>query len=351
MGIAFPNDYIKKALVASNVLNIGQLNAWINYYPFNLLYLDTRGFYAGVIDGSTEFGDVIGAGSVDYFENPPKVAPDSKRRSLAMRQWMNEFLKSTSNPSGHGFTKEMVKKGFACYSFHPKAGVPIKVIAFDNTNKIGMGDCSIDLERFNWLVSELDAGEAAGELMIINSHIPINPYQSPGVTNPAAEFSDYSDISAPEFFNKLWSYKNIILWNAGHVHRNTITNQTPWPYSPYYNETDTERAERSFWEVETPSLRDFPRQFRRFDIYRTSDNNISIYAIDVDPAVNPAVLTTGGQSPAWKARRYAIGAQQIFHSTLAWSGLHVDQHTAVYNANLVKRLTPAMQTKLSRVNP
>ncbi len=335
MGIAYPDDYIKKTITGSQVLNIGQLNPFVTEYPFNLWYLNTRGFYTGVFDGTTEFGNVINAGSLNYFAKPPKVAPDSKRKSLEMRQWMGEFFKTTSTPVGHGFTQDMIDRGFACYSFKPKAGIPIKVIAFDNTDKAGAGDCSIDNERFDWLVGELDAAEAAGELSIICSHIPINSYGTP----MAAVFSPYSDINSQEFLNKLWSYKNILLWNAGHIHRNTITAQ-PAPNG---------NPENGFWEVETPSLRDFPRQFRRFDIYRNADNNISIYAIDVDPAVNPAPLSTGSPSPAWKARAYAIGAQQIFKNVGQWQGLHINQYSAVYNANLIKQLTPEMQAKIAQI--
>jgi hypothetical protein len=42
--------------------------------------------------------------------------------------------------------------------------------------------------------------------------------------------------------------------------------------------------ENSFWEVENSSLRDFPQEFRTFDIFRNSDNTIFITVTDVDPA-------------------------------------------------------------------
>ncbi len=70
---------------------------------------------------------------------------------------------------------------------------------------------------------------------------------------------------------------------SGHVHRNAITPQPDPNGDPNYG----------FWEVETPSLRDFPQQLRRFQIVRNSDNTISIFAIDVDTAVNPARLQNG----------------------------------------------------------
>ena len=95
--------------------------------------------------------------------------------------------------------------------------------------------------------------------------------------------------------------------------------------------------EQGFWEVETSSLRDFPQQFRTFDIRRNSDNTISIIVTDVDPAV------VGG-SPAAKSRGYAIGAARIFGATPT---IIADTTSHAYNAELVKQLTPEMQAKIA----
>ena len=94
-----------------------------------------------------------------------------------------------------------------------------------------------------------------------------------------------------------------------------------------------DHPERSFWEVETASLRDFPQQFRTFDIRRNGDGTVSILTTDVDPAVRPG-------SPAAKSRGYAIGAARIFGATPA---ILADTTSHAYNAELVKQLTPQMQ--------
>ena len=101
---------------------------------------------------------------------------------------------------------------------------------------------------------------------------------------------------------KLHTYKNLILWMLG----------TCAPQRHYAATVPDGDPEYGFWEVETPSLRDFPQQFRRFKIVRNSDNTISIFALDVDPAANPARLQNGWRSPAWTSRSYAIATQQIF---------------------------------------
>jgi hypothetical protein len=107
---------------------------------------------------------------------------------------------------------------------------------------------------------------------------------------------------------------------------NTVTPQpSPDPAHPEYG----------FWEVETASLRDFPQQFRTWQILRNSDNTISIVTTDVDPQVVDG-------SPASDSRGYAIGASRVFGNTSL-----TDTTSHAYNAELVKQLSPAMQTKIA----
>jgi predicted phage tail protein len=96
---------------------------------------------------------------------------------------------------------------------------------------------------------------------------------------------------------------------------------------------DPAHPELGFWEVETASLRDFPQEFRTFDIVRNSDNTISIFALDVDPSVSNG-------SPAAISRSYAIESRQIFNNTI------VPSPSGAYNAELVKQLSPEMQEKI-----
>ena len=82
------------------------------------------------------------------------------------------------------------------------------------------------------------------------------------------------------------------MWIAGHRHLNTVKAfVSPDPTNP----------EKGFWQVETSSLRDFPQQFRTFEIYLNSDYTISIMTINVDPAVKAG-------TPAATSRKYAIAA-------------------------------------------
>ena len=341
MGSAPVNDYIMKTLVSSNVLNIGM----IKVLPPNWnIVFNSKGYYMGVVDGSTEYGTVIDAGPLS---TPPKVVADKNRRSLALGDWINEFFNTSSKPVGHGFTPDMIGGSFACYSFNPVANIPIKVIVLDDTDKINCGASgSLDQERYSWLVSELAAGQEADELMIICSHIPLNPYAQAAPPTPPAQSSYFtqlwavSPIPQSTVLQAVHSYPNCVMWIAGHIHRNTITPQ------PTSNSIAGSPAEYGFWMVETPSLRDFPQQFRRFEIALNSEGNLSIFALDVDTA--PA-----SSQPAATSRTYGVGATQIF-GNLIQQGPGVDPASGVYNAELViemDQLSAGLQSKLTSLKP
>ena len=307
--------------------------------------INSRNYYMGVLDGSTPYGDIIHAGPVGDFKSPPKVAADPNRRSLLRTEWMSEFFKTSSHPVGHGFDPMDARKGFACYSFVPKPDIPLKVIVLDNTQNEDSGSVDIhghgflDQARWTWLKKELADGSAAGQLMIIAAHIPIDVE----VTAPHSEMGWWTDpknaVTLPELIAELHSHPNLILWLAGHRHFNTVK---------AFISPDPTQPEKGFWQVETPSLRDFPQQFRTFEIYFNSDGTLSIVTTNVDPAVREG-------SPAATSRKYAIATAQIvktWDTTTKWNPTKdptiKPMPTGSYNAELVIPLSPAMQAALQR---
>ena len=79
---------------------------------------------------------------------------------------------------------------------------------------------------------------------------------------------------------------------------------------------DPNHLEQGFWQVETSSLRDFPQQFRTFQIYLNKDYTVSIVTTNVDPAV-------AAGSPAATSRQYAIATQQIVQSNLQFNANNI----------------------------
>jgi hypothetical protein len=109
-----------------------------------------------------------------------------------------------------------------------------------------------------------------------------------------------------------------------------------------FNSLDSNHSEQGFWEVQTASLRDFPQQFRTFEIVRNSDNTISIIITNVDPAVREG-------SPAAMSRFYAMAARELYQTPPSISSNPVSELgpvTGTYNAELIKQLSPEMQTKI-----
>jgi metallophosphoesterase (TIGR03768 family) len=348
MGATLMNNYIRETLVGSNVLCLGTMSSMPPNW--NTIFKG-RDIYMGVVNGLTRDGTVIYAGSVKQYKNPPQVAADLQRRSLSVGDWMNEFFNTETEPVGHGFAlidPEMASQGYVCYSFKPRADMPIKVIVLDDTDKTGSAYGALDECRYRWLVGELEEGQAADELMIICAHIPVRPYaQRPEVPNDKpcplwSLWAPYSPISENTLLATLHEFPNLVLWIAGHVHRNTITPQPAPGGNP-----------GRFWEVETPSLRDFPQQFRHFEIVRNSNDTLSIFVFDVDPAVNPEPGEYGLPSPAFSSRSCAVGAQQIFGSP-AKQGPLMDPVSCVYNAELViqmSQLSQGLQDKINQIKP
>lgn len=344
MGSIWENTRSVAAHIGSEVLNLAP-----NPAP-TLNLFDTTGAYTGVVDGTTPLGNIIKAGPEQLFSAPPTVVADAYRHSLvsyttasdgtitvtsSTLNFMSEFFNTTSQPIGHGFSQQNLDNDVAYYSFVPKSTLPLKIIVLnDNPEGPDTPQLSsyargyIDPTQLAWLQAELQAGQNANQLMIVAAHIPIRPQNTITDASPFSP-SIWNDPNLEsQVLDLLHSYPNFILWLAGHRHVNVVTPQ------PWYDASNTLVPERSFWEIETPSLRDFPQGFRTFDLRRNSDNSLSILVTSVDPAVQPG-------SPAGKSRGYAIGAARTYGaypSTGASASF-----SQVYNAELVVQLTPQMQ--------
>ena len=82
--------WLRDAFVGNTVIAAGDILT--NPYNFN-----SPDFYMGVLDGSTRYGDIKGAGPVQNFSSPPRVAADPDRYSLSRGEWINEFFNTASN--------------------------------------------------------------------------------------------------------------------------------------------------------------------------------------------------------------------------------------------------------------
>ena len=332
MGTNVVSQYIKDTYVGSDILKMGDI--------FKPGGINERDYYMGVLDCNTPNGNISGAGLVTAI-HPQTIKADESRRSLSSQEWMGEFIAAGGHPAGHGFQQKNIDNNFASYSFKPKSNIPIKVIVLDVTqknndlNENGYGHGTLDKERYNWLVQELEDGQNNDQLMIIAAHIPIGveaPGSLTGWRKKATATQDGSYVSEAELIDKLHSYPNFILWMAGHRHVNIIKAfKSPAPVHP----------ELGFWQVETASLRDFPQQFRTFEIFRNSDNTLSILTLNVDPLEDEAGLVA-------KSRSYAIGGQQIWGNGPFAPTEDISITPTSFNEELLITLSSKMQKKLQK---
>ena len=323
-------DKIRNAYTGSTILKVGWAMG-----AASEIEKDT--YSMGTIDGSTQYGTVIGCGIVAKTDSIPEISADNNRRTLAsVNEWIDEFRTSTSLPYGHGFIQNNPKNMLgACYSFIPKSDIPLKIIVIDDTQPNNdtvicpdsiYGHGELPPDRYHWLMEQLQSGQNSNQLMIIAAHVPIHVLTGVNAFSWIPIANCYS--SEDQLVEQLQSFPNLILWVAGHRHLNNVT---------AIPSKDAAHPENGFWEVETKSTREFPEQFRTFDIVRNSDNSVSVITTNVDIEMKDNSLPAIG-------RKYAIAANQIYKimPTLLESG------SVSYNAELIKMLTPAMKERASK---
>lgn len=361
---ADPSLGLRKSYFADTVWNIGDVLDMSNYTSvFPVLFDMERmksmpSYYMGVFDCSTPVAGIVKMGATDSFPNgAPKVVADPNRRSLLRTEWIQEFYNTSTNPVGHGFN--LVDKsnpawdanGFACYSFVPNTRIPLKVIVLDNTQSESDGSTDIhghgylDANRWAWLKAELASGQAANQLMIIAAHIPIGVSAVGSETEWWAETANIAPehqnaVSLTELVTTLQDSPNLLMWIAGHRHLNVVK---------AFKSMDASKPEKGFWQVETSSLRDFPQQFRTFQIYLNSDYTVSIVTTNVDPAV-------AAGTPAAASRKFAIGVQQILNNNLNLNNPNVASAIVGVDGsgNPVVKSVPTMdptRTQAGYINP
>lgn len=328
---ANPDLNLRESYVNDRIWAVGDVLRPIKDFPYFPCLFDTTVSlksplnYMGTINGASEFGQVIKAGPVATFQSPPLNSANLNRRSLTKKQWIAEFSNTTSLPKGHGFhlvdpAYEKEEPGFSCYSFLPKAEIPLRVIALDNVQDPQDGSHDIhghgylSATRVKWLRSELALAKKRGELIIIASHVPlaVAPIGSEmewweSSRDPYARLNNA--ISLADLVTEIQDNGQVLCWLAGHRHVNTIKAFKAPPGAP---------PENGFWQIETSSLHDFPQQFRTIQVYLNSDYSISIVTVNVDPAVREG-------TPAESGRRMAIAAQQIVQNDIRPNAPNVEK--------------------------
>jgi hypothetical protein len=190
---------------------------------------------------------------------------DPARRLLERSDIAAILLESTagSGPPGHGFTDANVTADTSDWSVVPVPGLPIRLVAVD-ANPVSVGDPMLTAaERDNWLLPELAAARAAGQLVVVTSHYALGGVAAEGG-------GTVGDL--------LQQWPEVVLVVAGHSHTNRIL-----PFGPPGDPA-------AFWQIETSATVDWPGQSRLIELVDNGDQTLSVLTTNFNYPVPTASL-------------------------------------------------------------
>lgn len=245
------------------------------------------------------------------------VTADATRQLLGPTDFVRAHLSdgATPGPVGHGFTQTNLQNGTLYYTFQPSSKV--LGITLDTTNPGGLNNGSIDSVQVAWMEQQIQAVSShyydangnlvttgnADKLVVLCSHHGIDTLTNvlPDLDNPQTRLQG----AAIEAI--LHRYPNVVLWLNGHTH-----------YCRIYGHPDPNRRTGGFWEVNSPSLIDFPQEARIVEMMDNQDGTLSIFGTMVDTAAEPqtGAVTNDTLTLASISRELAANDPQLVNQPL-----------------------------------
>jgi 3',5'-cyclic AMP phosphodiesterase CpdA len=192
------------------------------------------------------------------------VTANPDRRTVTHNQSMKEFFTTSSLPSGHGLTQDCIDNDVANFTVD-MTGVPVRIVFYETpyagadgaglTDKGYLSKATLD----NFIKPALDKAKTDGVLVVMASH-----HQSWGLASG-------SEVKAAELTALLSSYPNVVLHMVGHGHENGLKAH------PSGNSDGT-----GYFEVEVPSMTDFPQQSKLVEFVDEGDGTGTIYMTSID---------------------------------------------------------------------
>lgn len=277
------------------------------------------------------------------------VPPDPGRR-FASKQQLKAILGANAVDDGHGFdfvdpaentastptgvTPAPGTGSASYYSWAPPEAPGTRFITLDTNSEggqtaegVGSGSANGNLDdpQFEWLRDQLDAAQAADELIVLFGHHPIrsmNTLIADEQAGPCGALNDTDGVppdphpndTPPHFANPgcdsdprpsvpvhpgadqapgdpreslvelLAGYPNVIAYVTGHTHENKLL---PCGQAAGCG------ANPLWWEVNTSSTADWPQQSRLIDVMDNKDGTLSIFGTIIDSA-QPAAAPNAG---------------------------------------------------------
>lgn len=254
------------------------------------------------------------------------VPPDKERQFVSKAQYRGLHF-TGEQADGHGFglvdpAELSASNGAAAYyAWSPKPG--LRFVALDTTSGAGIvghsAEGNLDAPQFDWVGRQLDAADAAGELVVLYGHHPIRSLSAslPDELAPPCllagpfghDLNAGCDVdprsSSPvrvgaDLQALLTAHPSVIAYVAGHTHENKIT-AFPRP------------GGSGFWGIETASEADWPQQSRLLEVMDNRDGTLSIFGTSLDTPV-PAGTPAAGDATGFTEAQLASISREISYN-------------------------------------
>ncbi|WP_405165475.1 metallophosphoesterase [Nocardia sp. NBC_01499] len=267
------------------------------------------------------------------------IQPRADRRLVDRAEYIRAHLDSPAEPAGHGFTEQNLTDGTAYYCYDALPGV--RIIVLDTTNPAGHVTGSIGARQRDWLIDRLTEVHSThldehgapvrtgnrDRVVLLASHHGMSMLDNT-TEGPEADLPRYlaADLEAI-----LHRFDNVVLWLAGHEHRNSITPH-PGPHG-------------GFWHVITSGLCEWPVQARSLELLLpepdSPDNLLVIRSTMIDHAAPPQ---PGPTLDLWDLA--SLHRELSCNEPSRVGGPHSAGSPADRNVDLVVPISPALLIEL-----
>ncbi|WP_040810157.1 hypothetical protein [Nocardia concava] len=195
---------------------------------------------------------------LSHGESRP-IPPRADRRVISPAEYVRAHLDSPTQPPGHGFTEQNLADGTTYYCYDAVPG--LRVIVLDSTHPAGHVTGSIGARQRDWLIERLAevhssySGEDGAPVRTGNTDrvVVLASHHGLGMmNNTTAGADDEQRCHAADLEALVHRFGNVVLWIAGHEHRNSVV-----PHA---------RADGGFWHLLTSGLCEWPCQTRSLEI-------------------------------------------------------------------------------------
>ncbi|MEC3954054.1 hypothetical protein VMT65_13535 [Nocardia sp. CDC153] len=264
------------------------------------------------------------------------IEPRADRRVIGPAEYVRAHLDSPTQPPGHGFTEQNLADGTTYYCYDAVPG--LRMIVLDSTHPSGHVTGSIGARQRDWLIDRLTEVHSEyrdedgalvrtgnpDRIVVLASHHGLTMMDN---TVPDAERRYHAaDLEALAH-----RFGNVVLWIAGHEHRNSVVPHT--------------RDGGGFWHVLTSGLCEWPCQTRALELsLAPADSGEDLLVIRSTMIDHAAPARPGAELNLWDLA--AWHRELSYNEPTRVGGPHSAGTPADRNVDLLVPIAPALAAAL-----